>query len=44
MFVVILQVTFHFMTNKDFLANYGFDDLINELLGPIKNYIDFIGL
>ncbi len=34
MFVIILQVIFHFLTDKNFLAQYGFDSYVDTFLGP----------
>jgi len=32
------------LTNKNFLAQYGFDDIVNHIMGPLGRYLDFIGL
>jgi hypothetical protein len=44
MFVIILQVSFHFISDKNFLAQYGFDEAFTDFIGPFSEYLDFIGL
>lgn len=44
MIVIILQVSYHFITDPNFLAKYGMEEVITSFMGPFGEYMDFIGL
>lgn len=41
--VLILQIAYHFINDKSFLAQYGFDEILNYILGDLNEYMTIIG-
>ena len=42
-FVLIAQIAYHFINDKQFLAQYGFDQILNYILGDLNEYMTIIG-
>jgi hypothetical protein len=42
-FVLIAQIAYHFINDKSFLAQYGFDEILNYILGDLNEYMTIIG-
>ena len=42
-FVLIAQIGYHFINDKSFLAQYGFDAILNYILGDLNEYMTIIG-
>jgi hypothetical protein len=46
MYSLIILVTmtgYYFITDKNFLAQYGFDDILADVLGGLNSYMSIIG-
>ena len=41
---IILQVIYFLLTNPNFLAQYGMDDIVNSFLGTLQNYLYVVGI
>lgn len=41
--MLIAQIAYHFINDKQFLAQYGFDQILNYILGDLNEYMTIIG-